>query len=135
MLAPSRDPAAKLERENRALRETIDELTETIRQMKEAATNGERPGILLWPQLDLTRAQRRLLALLYERSPRLVTGEDFFAALHGGAPRCQGLMRVHLHRLRKQLARVDVTISNVHGEGVRIDAENREKLRALVVIA
>lgn len=73
-------------------------------------------------QLNLTRAERRLLELLLRRSPRLVTRAELEHALWGDDAPDGDVLRAHMHNLRNAVDKPfpHKLIHTVHGEGYRL---------------
>ncbi len=122
--------SAQLQAALRAQREHIEELTETVRQLREMLA----PPTVFPPRLGLTRSEQQLLAVLLARSPNAISRESIMAALYldpAGAPDDK-IIDVRLFRMRKALARFGAGVVTHHGFGFSIDKESAEVLHGLL---
>lgn len=111
--------------QNRQLRERVDELEETVRQLRDEL--GDEQELPDWLPV-LTRTERTILLLLADG--RLVTTERIVASLYDHREDAPGenIVRVFISHLRRKLS-PHIDIRNVWGQGYQITPASRDRLR------
>ena len=110
-----------------ALRARIADLESLLEEMR-----GKFPPPEDWAFLDMERMNRRILAILHQASPRPVSHRALQTAIWGDAPRSRGLLKVHVHHLRKRLAALDIVLVGFkRGGGWALPEDGRVRLDAL----
>lgn len=80
--------------------------------------------------LILSENEGKVLKLLLEKYPSLVTKQEIFAALWGGSEFVdENILQVNMTRLRKSLAEAGLgdIVRTVRGEGYRLEVSENEK--------
>jgi DNA-binding response OmpR family regulator len=85
------------------------------------------------PGLKLTPLETKILSCILARSPRLIAQHQIMDALYYDenekAPE-YNLISVVIYKIRKKLNPLGITIARKYGEGLMLDEENAERLRA-----
>src|SRR3954447_25963096 len=119
-----------LQEQNGRLRAQLEEAREQIRQLCETLrpSNGTR-----YPELDLTATEAAVLQIIVA-AQGVCSRERLFQGLYGS--RCETsqpdprIIGVHLCRLRRKIGAHGIQIGTVHGVGVFMRPESKERLRA-----
>lgn len=121
--------------QNLKLRDQVETLEETIRQLREIM----RPKVLFTGEWKLSKQEAALLAALYSRpnpsDDQLIEalGRDDFHE-HLGSDRVNHL-RVAIVHVRRKLEPFGITIHTVRGHGYVLDGENKARVRAGIISA
>ena len=128
------DDAAEAERRQalreRALQARIEELEETVRQLREQLA----PSID-WAFLGFIGRAAQVLSVLYARAPHVVSTARFRAAICLGTADddfCDDDLRDAMKRVRRALKPLGVEVANVYGAGYRLDLDGKAKLDAAI---
>lgn len=116
--------------ESRRLAELETEV-ETLRAANAALRRELLPDQWLPPALRLTRQEAVVFLAIFHRE--FISRDGLFALLYGHmpSPPTWDCISVFLCRLRAKLARHGVAIETVWGQGYRMTADAKAKLRAL----
>ena len=113
-----------------ALREHIEELEETVRQLRELLI----PSVTFPAEIGLTATESKMLSFLLARSPNIVSKERIFQAIYFDAQDApvSKIIDVMLLRCRKKLAPYGVEIARSWGAGVGIESRSAAILRTIL---
>src|SRR4051794_4571000 len=122
-----------LQEQNGRLHAQLEEAREQIRQLRETLrpSNGTR-----YRGLHLTASEEAVLQIIVA-AQGVCSKERLFQGLYGS--RCEtsqpdpGIIDLHIFRLRRKLAPHGIQIDRVHGVGVFLRPESKERLRALAL--
>jgi hypothetical protein len=123
----------KLRADNILLSERVDELKETVRQLREIM----RPKLSFTSEWSLTKQQAALLAGVYSRP--VATNDQCIEALGRNDFHDQlgndklNHMKVVMHNLRRKLEPFDIRIRTLHRQGYSMDSENKARVRAGII--
>lgn len=123
------------EKELADLRARVAEAEEAMRQMREAQAELNRMGegaLYFSPRLRLTKREAVLLTALLRN--RLMMRVDIFRLLQHTSDKHEigeEAVTILVHRLRRRLQNVGVSIVNEFGRGYFITDEDRKTLREL----
>lgn len=107
-------------KENARLRDRVDELEETVRQLRALASEA-RPLPQWVPYL--TRREETMLRLFLARES--VSIEAMETVIHDGDAKSYNLLSVYVFKLRSKLAKFGVTIKTLHGRGYSLTPESK----------
>jgi DNA-binding response OmpR family regulator len=116
-----------LQRQNRELREQLEERDETIRQLREAASSGI--AIPEWMP-HLTATERLMLAIFADG--KVHSRENVMDRLYGDRTEApiSKIVDVYIIRLRRKLAPLGIQIETLWGQGWRLTPESIALMRA-----
>jgi hypothetical protein len=113
-----------------ALREHIEELEETVRQLREQLI----PSVTFPAEIGLTATENRMLSFLLARSPNIMPKERIHEAIYfddDDAPFSK-VLDVMLIRCRRKLAPYGVAIVSAWAAGLCIEKQSADILRAML---
>ncbi|MEX0684024.1 MAG: winged helix-turn-helix domain-containing protein [Dehalococcoidia bacterium] len=120
-----------LQRQNKELREQLEERDETIRQLQERA-NDKKPTLPSWIP-HLTGTERQLLLALSDG--RLRSKASIMNELYGLDPNPpnEKIIDVMIHKVRRKLRNTSIQIETVWGHGHKLTPESVAVLRGEAV--
>jgi Transcriptional regulatory protein, C terminal len=114
------------------LRAEVDELRETIRQLRQA----RKPKVPLPKFLGIRTYQERMLLMLLERAPHVVSQEELYHELYGdridGGPDAK-IIIVNMCKMRPKLRPYGIDVTANYGGGYYLTLESAEKLRGMIM--
>jgi two-component system, cell cycle response regulator CtrA len=113
-----------------ALRQHIEELEETVRQLREQIV----PDVTFPREIGLTRMENAVLSFLLARSPNVVSRDRITHAIYFDKDDAPGsaIVSVMLVKLRRKLAPYGVKIMTQWGSGFAIDHAGASILKAML---
>jgi len=108
----------------RRLKDRIEELEETIRQI----TDAFRPDVEFINDLDVWPKHRLILRCLIARVGRYVTQDALHAGIYNEGSCADKRLHNFINTLRKRLVKHNVTIHTMRGNGYMITKEDAAKL-------
>ena len=118
---------ALLQEQNRKLREEVEDLQETVRQLRASMAGDDLPDWLP----HLTPGERRVIAAL--RPGRLVGYEQLVELVWPGREEpdtARDILKVWVCRLRQKLFPLGIRINTLWGQGYQITPASRDLLAA-----
>jgi DNA-binding response OmpR family regulator len=114
-------------------RAQLEEAREQIRQLREML----RPSnVTRYRELDLTGTEEAVLQIIVA-AQGVCSNEMLFEGLYGS--RCETsqpdptILRIYILRLRRKLGAHGIQIDRVHGRGLFMQPDSKERLRALAL--
>jgi two-component system cell cycle response regulator CtrA len=116
-----------------AMRDRIDELEETVRQLRDVLV----PTVRLPPVIGLSRGEDRIVRCILACAPGIATFERVWMAQDGDAEHAQNdsSRRVMVCNARRKMKPFGIDIGTVWGVGYRMSGHHADALRRMMADA